>query len=283
MAALVSARSESIVTLLNPVILARKLWRHRDLIVQLTRREIEGRYRGAYLGILWSLAHPLLMLTVYTLVFGVIFQSRWPQARTDSLADFALILFAGLSAYSCFSETVGRAAGAVVSVPNYVKKVIFPLEVLPISILGSALFHMLISISVLLVVHLAIGGGMPWTVILLPLVSLPLIFLSLGLAWFVASLGVYIRDVGQAIGIVLQVMFFLTPIFYSIEIIPEPFRTLVLFNPMAPVTENFRRVLLWGQLPSFPGTLWWILGTGAVMMLGHAWFMKTRKGFADVL
>lgn len=283
MAVLVSARSESIVTLLNPIIMARTLWRRRDLIVQLTRREIEGRYRGAYLGILWSLAHPLLMLTVYTLVFGVIFQSRWPQARTDSLADFALILFAGLSAYSCFSETVGRAAGAIVSVPNYVKKVIFPLEVLPISILGSALFHMLISVGVLLVVHLAIGGGMPWTVILLPLVSLPLIFLSLGLAWFVASLGVYIRDVGQAIGIVLQVMFFLTPIFYSINMIPEPFRTLVLLNPMAPVTENFRRVLLWGQLPSFPGTLWWIMGTGAIMMLGYAWFMKTRKGFADVL
>jgi lipopolysaccharide transport system permease protein len=283
MAVLVSTRTEGIFALLNPLHLGRTLWRHRDLIVQLTRREIEGRYRGAYLGILWSLAHPLLMLTVYTLVFGVIFQSRWPQARSDSLADFALILFAGLSAYSCFSETVGRAAGSIVSVPNYVKKVIFPLEVLPISILGAALFHMLVSIGVLLVAHLALGGGMPWTVILLPLVSLPLIFLALGIAWFVASLGVYIRDVGQAIGIVLQVMFFLTPIFYSIEIIPEPFRTLVLLNPMAPVTENFRRVLLWGQLPSFPGTLWWILATGAVMMLGYAWFMKTRKGFADVL
>lgn len=283
MAVLVSRRTESIVALLNPLHLARTVWRHRDLIMQLTRREIEGRYRGAYLGILWSLAHPLLMLTVYTLVFGVIFRSRWPQARSDSLADFALILFAGLSAYSCFSETVSRAAGSIVSVPNYVKKVIFPLEVLPISILGAALFHMLVSISVLLVVHLAIGGGLTWTVILLPLVSLPLIFLALGIGWFVASLGVYIRDVGQAIGIVLQVMFFLTPIFYSIDMIPEPFRTLVLFNPMAPVTENFRRVLLWGQLPSFPGTLWWILGTGAVMMLGYAWFMKTRKGFADVL
>ncbi len=283
MAVLVFRHTERIVALLNPLHLVRTVWRHRDLIVQLTRREIEGRYRGAYLGILWSLAHPLLMLTVYTLVFGIIFKSRWPQARSDSLADFALILFAGLSAYSCFSETVSRAAGSIVSVPNYVKKVIFPLEVLPISILGAALFHMLVSISVLLVVHLAIGGGLPWTVILLPLVSLPLIFLALGIGWFVASLGVYIRDVGQAIGIVLQVMFFLTPIFYSIDMIPEPFRTLVLFNPMAPVTENFRRVVLWGQLPSFPGTLWWILGTGAVMMLGYAWFMKTRKGFADVL
>ncbi|MGQ9549784.1 MAG: ABC transporter permease [Roseiflexus sp.] len=283
MAVLVSTRAEGILALLSPVHLASKLWRHRDLIIQLTRREIEGRYRGAYLGLLWSLAHPLLMLTVYTLVFGVIFQSRWPQSRSDSLAEFALILFAGLSAYSCFSETVGRAAGSIVSVPNYVKKVIFPLEVLPISILGAALFHMLVSISVLLVVHLAIGGGLPWTVVLLPLVSLPLIFLTLGIGWFVASLGVYIRDVGQAVGIVLQLMFFLTPIFYSIDIIPEPFRTLVLFNPMAPITENFRRVLLWGQLPSFPGTLWWILGTGVVMLLGHAWFMKTRKGFADVL
>ncbi len=283
MATLILSRSSRIIDYLNPILLARNVWRHRDLIAQLTRREIEGRYRGAYLGMLWSLAHPLLMLSVYTLVFGVIFRSRWPQARTDSLVDFALILFAGLSAYACFSETVGRSSGVIVSVPNYVKKVIFPLEVLPISILGAALFHMLISVGVLLIVHLLVGGGLPWTIILLPLVSLPLIFLSLGLAWFVASLGVYIRDIGQAVGIVLQVMFFLTPIFYSIEIIPEPFRTLVLLNPMAPVTENFRRVLLWGQLPSFPGTLWWILGTGVVMMLGYAWFMKTRKGFADVL
>jgi len=283
MATLISTRPTRVVDFLNPLSLARALWHHRDLIVQLTRREIEGRYRGSFLGIFWSLANPLLMLTIYTLVFGVIFRSRWPQARSDGLADFALILFAGLAAYACFSETVNRAAGSIVSVPNYVKKVVFPLEVLPVSILGAALFHMLVSITVLLVVHLALGGGLPWTIVLLPVVSLPLVCLSLGLAWFVASLGVYIRDVGQAVGIVLQVMFFLTPIFYSIEMIPEPLRTLVLLNPMAPVTENFRRVLLWGELPSWPGTLWWTLATGAAMMLGYAWFMKTRKGFADVL
>lgn len=283
MATVISTRSNSIVAHLNPMTLARNLWRHRDLIVQLTRRDIEGRYRGSFLGILWSLANPLMMLLIYTLVFGVIFRSRWPQARSDGLADFALILFAGLTAYTCFSETVNRAAGSVVSVPNYVKKVVFPLEVLPISVLGAALFHMLVSVAVLIVAHLALGGGLPWTIVMLPLVSLPMVFLGLGLAWFVASLGVYIRDIGQAIGIVLQVLFFLTPIFYSIEMIPEPLRSLVLLNPMAPVTENFRRVLLWGDLPSWPGTLWWTLGTAVVMMLGYAWFMTTRKGFADVL
>lgn len=283
MAVLISTHSERIADLLNPLILARRLWRQRDLIVQLTRREIEGRYRGSFLGILWSLANPLMMLSIYTVVFGVIFRSRWPQARGDGLADFALILFAGLTAYTCFSETVNRAAGSVVAVPNYVKKVVFPLEVLPISVLGAALFHMLVSVAVLLVAQLAVGGGLPWTALLLPLVSLPIIFLGLGLGWFVASLGVYVRDIGQAITIVLQIMFFLTPIFYSIDMIPEPLRSLVLLNPMAPVTENFRRVLLWGELPSWPGTLWWILATGAILMLGYAWFIKTRKGFADVL
>lgn len=283
MAVLISTHTERIVDLLNPLKLTRNLWRHRDLIVQLTRREIEGRYRGSFLGIIWSLANPLMMLSIYTVVFGVIFRSRWPQARGDGLADFALILFAGLMAYSCFSEIVNRAAGSVVAVPNYVKKVVFPLEVLPISTLGAALFHMLVSVAVLLVAQLAFGGGMPWTVVLLPLVSLPMIFLGLGLGWFVASLGVYVRDIGQAITIVLQIMFFLTPIFYSIDMIPEPLRSLVLLNPMAPVTENFRRVLLWGELPSWPGTLWWILATAAILMFGYAWFMKTRKGFADVL
>jgi lipopolysaccharide transport system permease protein len=283
MATILSARSAGVARRLNPFGLARNLWRHRELIVQFTRREVEGRYRGSFLGIFWSLAQPLFMLTVYTVVFGVVFQSRWPQARSESLAEFALTVFAGLISYNLFSECVGRAAGLIVAVPNYVKKVVFPLETLPVSVLGAALFHMLVSVVVLLAAALALLGSLPWTIVLLPVVVLPLIFLSLGAMWLLASLGVYVRDIGQLAGIALQALFFFTPILYAIDIIPEPLRTVILYNPLAPIAENFRRVLLWGTLPSFPGLGLWLIATGAFMVAGYAWFMQTKKGFADVL
>jgi lipopolysaccharide transport system permease protein len=270
-------------SLLNPLALARSLWRQRSLILQFTRREIEGRYRGSYLGILWSLAQPLFMLMVYTIVFGVVFQSRWPQARTQSLSEFALIVFCGLTAFNLLSECVGRAPSLVTSVPNYVKKVVFPLEVLPITVLGAALFHLLVGLAVLIVAQIVLLGTLPWTIILVPLVTLPVVFLSLGTMWLLSSLGVFVRDISQIVGIFITALFFFTPIFYSIEAIPEPIRTFILYNPMAPVVENYRRVLLWGTLPSWSGLLLWLLATGVWMILGYAWFMKTKKAFADVL
>ncbi|HMO58892.1 MAG TPA: ABC transporter permease [Roseiflexaceae bacterium] len=283
MATILSARRRRIGQLLNPLAAARHLWRQRELIAQFTRREIEGRYRGSFLGLFWSLAQPLFMLAIYTIIFGVVFRSRWPQARSESLAEFALTVFAGLIAYTLFSESVGRAAGLIVGVPNYVKKVVFPLEILPFSVVGAALFHLLVSIVVLIAAQLVLVGSLPWTIIFLPLVLLPLLCFSLGMMWLIASLGVFVRDIGQLVAIVLQGLFFFTPIFYSIDMIPEPLRSLILINPMAPITENFRRVLLWGTLPSFAGLGLWLLATLGFMLLGYAWFMQTKKAFADVL
>jgi lipopolysaccharide transport system permease protein len=283
MAALTTARPVAGLRALNPFALARNLWRHHSLIRQLTRREIEGRYRGSFLGILWSLAQPLFMLLVYTVVFGLVFQPHWPQARSDGLGEFALILFCGLTAFGLFAECVGRAPRLVVGVPNYVKKVVFPLEILPLPVLGAALFHTLISLAVLLAAQLLVARSIPWTIVLLPLVLLPAIFLSLGCMWLLASLGVFVRDVGQAIGILVQALFFFTPIFYALEAIPEPLRTLIGYNPLAPVVENARRVILWGQLPSFPELAAWLVVTAGIMMLGYAWFVKTKKAFADVI
>lgn len=259
------------------------LWKQRELILQFARREVEGRYRGSFLGLLWSFANPLFMLAIYTFVFGVVLQSRWPQARTSSLSEFALIVFAGLTAFNLFSECVNRAPHLVVGVPNYVKKVVFPLEILPISTLIAALFHTGISLIVLLCVEILLLGGFPWTVILLPIILIPLIFLNLGCMWFLASIGVFIRDIGQAIGILTQALFFFTPIFYSIEAIPEPFHTLILYNPVAPVVENFRRILIWEQMPSWRGVILWTLATALFMLTGYVWFMKTKKAFADVI
>lgn len=283
MATLVHKRTPAILGYLNPLRMVRHVWQHRELIRQFTIREIQGRYRGSFLGIFWSLARPLFLLSVYTFVFGIIFQSRWPQARSDSLAEFAIILFCGLIAFETFSESVNRAPGLIIGVPNYVKKVVFPLEILPISVLGAALFHLLINLTVLVATILLTGGSLYWTFMLLPLVMLPMIFITLGTMWLLASLGVFIRDIGQLLGLLIQAMFFFTPIFYTTETVPEPFRTLVLINPIAPVTENFRRVILWGTLPSMTGLFLWILLTGMVMLIGYAWFMHTRKAFADVV
>lgn len=282
MSTLITASSGVGARALGPLALARTLWRHRELIAQFTRREIEGRYRGSFLGVFWSLARPLLMLGVYTLVFGVIFRSSWPQSR-GGLGEFALIAFCGITAFGLFSECVTRAPSLVTNVPNFVKKVVFPLEILPVSALGAALFHTLVSLAILLAARLASTGALPWTVLLLPLVALPAIFLCLGAMWLFASLGVFVRDLEQAVGLGVQLMFFLTPVVYSAEALPEPLRALMRLNPMAPVVENFRRVLLWGQLPDTAELAVWLALTGVFMALGYAWFVRTRRAFADVL
>lgn len=280
---LFTGRSDSVLRHLNPLVLLRNLWRNRDLIAQFTRRDIEGRYRGSFLGLIWSFVNPLIQLLIYTFVFGYIFQAKWPNARIGNLSEFAMILFCGITAFNIFGECIGRAPGMILSVPNYVKKVVFPLEILAVSSLGAAFFHGLISLGILLIGNLVLVGRLPWTVVLLPLVALPLIFLCLGLGWFLASLGVFVRDINYTITLLLQVLLFTSPIFFPIERIPEPFQTLMRFNPISSIVENFRRVLLWGNMPSWGGLLLWTFATGLVMVLGYAWFMKTKKAFADVI
>jgi lipopolysaccharide transport system permease protein len=283
MSTLIVSRSESLAQYLNPLALIHKLWRYRDMIWQFTRREVEGRYKGSFLGLFWSFVNPLVLLLTYTFVFGMVFKPRWSSTRSGNLGEFASVLFCGLTAFNIFSECVNRAAGLIIAVPNYVKKVVFPLEVLPVSVFGSALFHALVSVSVLIIANLLLSGVVRGTLILLPLVLLPLAFLSLGLTWFLAGLGVFIRDIQYTVVLAMQVLIFLTPIFYPLDIIPEPFRRLIRFNPLTAVVENFRKVILWGQLPYWQDLVIWLLVTGTLMVLGYAWFMKAKKAFADVI
>jgi len=283
MATVIREGSESGLEYLKPGTFLYNLWRRRDLIAQFTIREIDGRYKGSFLGILWSFINPLVMLMIYTFVFGIVLKARWPNAKTDNLGEFAVTLFCGLIAFNVFNECVVRASSLVVGNPNYVKKVVFPLEILPVSVLGSAIFHSIISLCILLLTIICLGEPLHWTIIILPIVMLPLVCFSLGLSWFLASLGVFIRDINYTVILVMQVMFFLTPIFYPIENIPEPFRTVIYFNPLSSITENFRRVILWGYFPDFGELLVWALLALCVMLAGYAWFMKTKKGFADVI
>jgi lipopolysaccharide transport system permease protein len=269
-------------SIFNPLVIASGLWKNSELIKQFVKREVIGRYRGSYLGIFWSFLTPLFMLAVYTFVLSVVFESRWGTGSGSKL-EFALVLFCGLTTFNIFAETVNRAPGLIVGNVNYVKKVIFPLEILPVVALGSAMVQALISLSLLLVALVFFMGVINWTIILIPLVLLPLILLSLGLGWFFASLGAYLRDVGHLIGIAVQVLMFMTPIFYSITSIPENLRWVFYLNPINNVVEDMRRVVIWGQLPNCQ---WLVLGTvigGIVAVLGYAWFEKTRGGFADVL
>ena len=267
---------------ISPKEMAASLWRNRSLIKALAQREVVGRYRGSVMGILWSFFNPVFMLLVYTFVFSVIFKARW-SGGSDSKTEFALILFAGLIVFNLFAECFNRAPGLILANVNYVKKVVFPLEILPWVALGSALFHALISLGVWLIAYLILFGVPHITVLLFPLVILPLLLLIIGLTWALASLGVYLRDVSQFIGILTTVLMFLSPIFYPASALPEAYRHLLLLNPLTPVIEQARDVLFWGKVPDMTILSIYLLMTAFIAWLGFAWFQKTRKGFADVL
>ncbi len=255
----------------------------RTLVVSLVRRDIQARYRGSLLGGLWAFLQPLALLGIYTFVFGRIFHSRWPGVEQRGLGDFALTLFCGLVPFALLSECGTRAPSLVTSVPAYVKRTVFPLELLAVSLVGGAIFHALVSLGVLVATSLLLTHTVAWTLVLVPIVALPLVMFSLGLTWFLASLGVFVRDLGMVIGLLLQVLLFLSPIFYPLEVVPEPFRRWMPLNPMTWTVESFRRVVLWAELPDWTGLGVWIGVTGAWMFLGYAWFMKTKHAFADVL
>ncbi|WP_370690483.1 ABC transporter permease [Nitrosomonas sp.] len=252
----------------------------------MVKREVIGRYRGSFLGILWTFVNPILMLAIYTFVFGVVFKVRLDSQSTELYDDkfaFALLLFTGLILFNLFSECLSRSPGLVLANVNYVKKVIFPLEILPLVSLGSALFHAGISFLVLFTFMLVIDHSIHWTLIFLPIILLPLLLLILGLSWMLASIGVYVRDIGQFIGLILTMLLFMSPIFYPASALPESVRDYLFLNPLTFVIEQARAVTLYGQLPDWIGLVVYYMLASIVAWAGLMWFMKTRKGFADVL
>jgi lipopolysaccharide transport system permease protein len=279
----ISHQPESIWRYAHPWRLVLHFVKRRDLIWQFTLREVQGRYRGSYLGILWAFITPLLQLTVYTFVFSVIFKARWGPSESESFMDFALILFSGMIAFNVFSESATRAPTLILSNPNYVKKVVFPLEILPVSVLGSALIHSLLSLGIVIVGLLLSSGTLHGTLLYLPLVYLPLIALTLGVSWSLASLGVFIRDIGNFVGIAVTLLFFLTPIIYPMSAVPETIQPVLRLNPLSVIVEDFRRVVIWGLPPDW---LWLgsvTLVSALVMLGGYMWFMKIKRAFADVI
>jgi lipopolysaccharide transport system permease protein len=253
-----------------------------SLLKQMMLRDVVGRYRGSLLGALWSLLTPLVMLTIYTWVFGTIFHaSSWGEQ--SSTPQFAMLLFAGLTVFGLFSEVVNRAPGLVVGNTSYVKKVIFPLEILPLVALGSALFHAAVNVAVLIGCMLLMTGHVYSTVLLLPLALAPFLLLLAGVSWLLASLGVYLRDISQFVGSLTTALMFLSPVFYPASSLPPSVRTWVFLNPLCLPIEYTRDVLIWGKLPDFSTLGMYTIVAILVAGGGYAWFQKTRGGFADVL
>ncbi len=267
---------------ISPLALCRSLKSNWNLIYNLIKREVIGRYRGSAMGLLWSFFNPVLMLTVYTFVFSVVFKGRW-VGGSDSKTEFALVLFAGLMVFNLFSECVNRAPGLILGNINYVKKVVFPLEILPVVALGSAIFHFLISLIVWFIFYLIFFGVPQTTILLLPVVLLPLVLITLGLSWLLASLGVYLRDISQIIGVITTVLMFLSPIFYPIAALPEEYRRFMQISPLTFIVEQARDLMIWGNNLDWSAWAVYFLLSTLIAWLGFAWFQKTRKGFADVL
>lgn len=262
--------------------LLRSIQTNRGLIFNLIKRDVISRYRGSVVGLLWSFFNPLFMLVVYTYLFSVVFKARW-LGGSDSKVEFALVLFTGLLVYNLFSEVLNRAPTLILSNVNYVKKVIFPLEVIPIVAFGVAAFHMLVSLVVWLLFYAFFFGLPSWTLIQLPVVMVPLILITLGFAWILASLGVYLRDVGQIIGVITMALMFLSPIFYPVAALPEQYHAFMYMNPLTYIVEETRNVMIWKKLIDWNAWIHWTAVSVVIVWLGFAWFQKTRKGFADVL
>jgi lipopolysaccharide transport system permease protein len=267
---------------LRPIAPVLVLWNHRAIIYRLTVREVLARYRGSMLGLGWSLLVPLATLAAYTFVFSVLLRVRW-TATSDSHAEFALVLFAGLALFGIFSESVTRAPGLVLAYANIVKKVVFPAEVLAAVAVAVALFHATIGVAIVLAVAPVAGFGSGWTVLALPAVLLPMLMIALGLTWMLAALGVFFRDMGQGVGLLVTLTMFAIPLFYPITLVPEPFRPYIAHNPLAVLVEESRGILLWASWPD-PGRLAVVaLLAWAAMWAGYVVFMKLRRGFSDVL
>jgi len=258
------------------------LKRHFALVVQMAKRDVAGRYRGSFMGLFWSFFNPLLMLAIYTFVFGVIFKAKW-NAQVTGHFQYAVMLFAGLNINQMFSECANKAPSLIIQNTNFVKKIVFPLETLSWSTLGAALFHLMVSTIVLLIISAFANHTIPWTLLLFPVVVLCFLPFVAGTVWLLASLGVFLRDLQQAISIITTALMFLAPILYPMTVIPERWRGFMYANPLTVMAMASQNTLVLGQQPNWVHLGWYLLGSSLFAWLAFMWFERTKKGFADVL
>jgi lipopolysaccharide transport system permease protein len=266
----------------SPVALLRSLFANRTLIKRLIWREVSAKYKGSLIGIGWALLNPMLMLAVYTFVFSIVFKARWPGGA-ESKTEFALVLFAGLLAFTLFSECLTRAPHLIVGNVSYVTKVVFPLEILPVVSLGVAFFNWTVGFVIWVGFHLVFRGIPPLTILITPFALMPLMAIGLGVGWLFASLGTFIRDISQIVGVGVSVLMFLSPIFYPVAALPKDYQFLMTFNPLTIPIEQIRSVMMWGVIDDVHVFAAYCAVASLFMALTFAWFQKTRHGFSDVL
>jgi len=256
-------------------------WRNRGIIRVMVRRDILGRYRGSFGGAFWTVINPLLLMLTYYFVFGVVLRARF--GGDESRSSFALYFLAGMLPWLAFSEALGRSAHVMVEHRNFIKKLVFAVETLPVNLVVSGLVSELFAIALFCGFLVLARGAVPLSVVWLPALLIPQLLFTAGLSWFLAALGVFVRDLGQLVGFLLTLWFFLTPICYPETSLPEPFRPLFSKNPVYVLVRGYRAIFLEHRPPDF-GPLWklWLLAA-AVFVLGHAWFYKLRKSFADII
>ena len=266
----------------NPIKLVHTYWRNKTLIKQLVKREIFGRFQGTHLGFLWVILEPLLMLTVYTIVFRLIFNRHW-ISEDETTLEFSIILFSGLLVFNFFRETINSAPRLILRNANYVKKVVFPLEILPLVSALTGIFHLCISMVILCIIYISVYGQLHPEIIFAPIILLPYILMVFGASMFLASLGVFLRDIAQITGMIVMASLFLSAIFYPIESVPEKYQMWFYLNPVAFTVDQFRSALVWGRTPEWEWIFLYYPISFMISWLGFTWFQKTRKGFSDVL
>jgi lipopolysaccharide transport system permease protein len=249
----------------------------------LSEREIKGKYKGSYLGFMWAIINPLLLLLVYTFVFSVVFKARWGGDIGDAKLDFALVMFVGIVLHGMVSESLIKSTGLILNNPNYVKKIIFPLEILPLVNAISAFVHALIGLAVLMVIFLFTKGYINWMCVFVPIIMLPLFFYCIGFGFVLASLGVFLRDISQGIGFLTTALLFLSPVFYPVSALPENYQEWMNLNPLTLIIEQSRKVIILGVFPDWIALMKAYVLSILSCFIGYVWFQKTRKGFADVL
>ena len=255
---------------------------NKYLLWQLVKKDIEQRYKGSVLGMLWSIIVPILMLVIYTFVFSEIFQAKWDVDTSDKY-EFALVLFCGLTAFNMVSEVMNRSANLIASNTNYVKKVIFPLELLPIVITFSALFNCVISYLILIIAKIVLYRNFSITLYQSILIFIPLILISIGVGYILSAISVYLKDVSNVISVLVMVLMYMSPVFFPLSSVPEKYRVICMMNPMTYIIENFRNTMLYGMNINWSFFGISILIAVALSCIGYVVFMRVKEGFADVL
>ncbi|HUC93638.1 MAG TPA: ABC transporter permease, partial [Paenibacillus sp.] len=265
----------------NPIYFFKHFWQHQNLIRQFTIREIQLKYRGSFLGIIWSFLNPILMLAVYSFVFSVIFEGKW-RLSSNNQFEFSIILFSGLILFGIFTECLNKSPSVVSANVNYVKKVVFPLEILPLVNLITSLAHAMISMVILLIAINLFLDFSSWQVVLSVFSLIPMLMLTLGFSFLISALGVYIKDIAYTVVVFTNILVYLTPVFYPISAVPQFMRDIMYFNPLTMIVENFRNVIIWSNQPSWSGIIIVMIISYTIMVLGLIIFKKLESGFSDI-